>query len=214
MILYIALMKEREVIKMSEAKRPNKRIVVLDFETTGFSPLGSEVTEVGAVTIDGLTGEVTNVFDSLVKIEGSIPSKVVELTGITKELTQSHGLPFEAVKAYMQSICNDAIVVAHNVQFDFAFLKEQFEIEPKFYYDTLTISRALYPDEKSHKLGDICERSNISLEGAHRALNDVYATVEVLNNQLNKPGVAQKYINVVSGYRGVKFKPENTREVI
>lgn len=204
-----------EYLEMTgEIKRPNKKIVVLDFETNGFSSLTNEVTEVGAVTIDGKTGEITNVFDSIVKINGTIPQKVVELTGITKELTQTHGLPFEVVKAYLQQICKDAIVVAHNVQFDFSFLKHQFDIEPQFYYDTLTISRALYPGEKSHKLGDICERSGIILSGAHRALNDVYATVELLNKQLNKPDVAMKYMNVVSGYRGVKFRPENTREVI
>ena len=60
----------------------------------------------------------------------------------------------------------------------------------------------------------ICERAGISLEGAHRAVNDTRATAELLNLQLNKEGVAMKYMNVIDSYRGVKYKPDNTREVL
>lgn len=208
------IVKEEKKKMTTDVKRPDKPIVVLDFETTGFSPFNDEVTEVGAIVIDGKTGEVCNVFDSLIKVTKTIPYKVAELTGITNQLTDKHGLPFEVVKSYLQVLCKDAIVVAHNVQFDFQFLKHQFDIEPQFYYDTLTISRALYPEEKTHKLGDICARAGILLNGAHRALNDVEATVQLLNKQLNTSEVAMKYINTISSYRGLKFKPANTREVI
>ena len=198
---------------MSEIKRPNKKIVVLDFETTGFDPIQNEVTEVGAIQIDGKTGEITNQLDALIKIEGTVPKKIVELTGITDELLQKHGLPKEVVKVYLQELCKDAIVVAHNYGFDSSFLYHQFEINPSMFYDTLTISRALYPEEKSHTLGNICSRVGISLENAHRAIADVFATVELLNKQLNKPEVGKKYLNRISS-KNLRFKPEATVEVI
>ena len=195
-------------------QRPNKTIAVLDVETTGFNHLSEEVTEIAVVLLDGLTGEEMGSFDTLIDIEGNIPNKIVELTGITNEMTSKYGMPKDMVATYLQEMLKDTIVVAHNVQFDFQFIKEHFGIVPKYYYDTLAISRSLYPSEKTHKLGVICERAGISLEGAHRAVNDTRATAELLNLQLNKEGVAMKYMNVIDSYRGVKYKPDNTREVL
>lgn len=203
---------EKQEKKM--AQRPNKTIAVLDVETTGFSPISEEVTEIAVVLLDGLTGEEMGSFDTLIDIEGKIPNKIVELTGITNEMTSKYGMPKDMVATYLQEMLKDTIVVAHNVQFDFQFIKEHFGIVPKYYYDTLAISRSLYPSEKTHKLGVICERAGISLEGAHRAVNDTRATAELLNLQLNKEGVAMKYMNVIDSYRGVKYKPDNTREVL
>lgn len=192
----------------------NKNVAVLDFETTGFSPIASEPTEIAVILLDGQTGEEMGSFDALLKIEGKIPEKVTELTGITTEMLDKYGMDKALVKEYLQQMLNDAIIVAHNVQFDFAFLKEHFEIEPKYFYDTLVISRDLYPSEKSHALGKVCERAGISLVGAHRAIVDAKATVELINLQLGKPNVARNYINTISSYRGVKYKPEGTMKVI
>ena len=195
------------------AQRPNKTIAVLDVETTSLSPYG-EVTEVGVVLLNGKTGEEVGSFNSLIKVEGEIPKKITELTGIDNSLTDSFGQDKEVVKNYLKNILDDSIVVAHNAQFDFSFLKHYFDITPKFYYDTLTISRSLYPEEKKHNLGVICERAGISLVGAHRAIVDARATAELLNLQLDKDGVAIKYMNVIDSVYGVKFKPDNTRKVL
>ena len=194
-------------------QRPNKTIAVLDVETTSLSPYG-EVTEVGVILLNGETGEEVGSFNSLIKVEGEIPKKITELTGIDNSLTDSFGQDKEVVKNYLKNILDDSIVVAHNAQFDFSFLKHYFDITPKFYYDTLTISRSLYPEEKKHNLGVICERAGISLVGAHRAIVDARATAELLNLQLNKDGVAMKYMNVIDSVYGVKFKPDNTRKVL
>lgn len=202
---------EKQEKKM--AQRPNKTIAVLDVETTSLSPYG-EVTEVGVVLLNGETGEEVGSFNSLIKVEGEIPKKITELTGIDNSLTDSFGQDKEVVKNYLKNILDDSIVVAHNAQFDFSFLKHYFDITPKFYYDTLTISRGLYPEEKKHNLGVICERAGISLVGAHRAIVDARATAELLNLQLDKDGVAMKYMNVIDSVYGVKFKPDNTRKVL
>lgn len=198
----------------NEIMRPNKKIVVLDFETTGFNVLnGDRVTEVGAITIDGRTGEEMGSFDALVYTDKQIPKKVQELTGITNEMLDKYGMNEELVKSVLQHLCEDAIVVAHNASFDFSYLKWQFNIEPKLFYDTLTIDRALHPKEKKHNLGTICEREGIELTNAHRAIFDTRATVELLNKQLDKPMVGKEFMNVISG-KMLKFKPANTVKVI
>lgn len=199
---------------MEKVDRPKLKIVVLDFETNGFDPLkGNKATEIGAVQLDGKTGEVMGEFDALIKTGQPQPKKIVELTGITDEMLEKHGLEEETVKLYLQQMCKEAVVVAHNIGFDSQFLKYQFDIEPKYFYDTLTISRALYPEEKTHKLGVVCERAGIKLTNAHRAIFDTKATAELLNLQLNKPEVAQKYINAISK-KGLRFKPSSTLKVI
>ena len=195
-------------------------IVVLDFETTGFKPHSAEVTEVSAIKINPKTFEIVDEYNTLVKISsGFIPSKVVELTGITYQMTQEQGAELSVVKDNLTTFLKDCIVVAHNAPFDFSFLSHYFEIEPEHFIDTLSVSRILEPREKSHKLGDICKRHNIVLNNAHRAENDVLATIEVLKWQIeeikrrgNKPS---NYFNLLhKGNYGLQYKPTHTKGVL
>lgn len=196
------------------------KIVVLDFETTGFKPFSSEITEISAIAVNPKTFEIIEEYNTLIKIKANfIPAKVVELTGITWEMTQNQGVDIEVAKKEMARLLEDAVVVAHNVQFDFQFLAHYFGIEPKDYIDTLSLSRIIEPTAKSHKLGDICKRHGITLDGAHRAANDVLATIHVLKwqvNSLKKSGIKpSKYFNIIhKGGRGVQYRPKHTREVL
>src|SRR5436190_19125555 len=70
--------------------------VVVDLETTGGSPQGSEITEIGAVKVRG--GEVLGEFSTLVNPGGPIPPYISVLTGITDAMVIeappiSEGLP-------------------------------------------------------------------------------------------------------------------------
>ena len=139
----------------------------------------------------------------------------MELTGITQEMLQEDGKDKEYVKNRMIELCKDAVLVAHNVQFDFRFLAVQYGIEPKYFYDTLSISRLEYPEFKNHKLATICQEFNVDLSNAHRALHDAEATKDVLISMLdNKPSVAKKYINSIANNKyGIDYKPKYTRKV-
>lgn len=190
-----------------------KDVVVLDFETTGFSPFNDEVTEVGVVILDGQTFEIVGEFNSLIKVNKQIPKKVTEITGITNEMTNAHGLSKEIVGNYLKAVTEDAIVVAHNVQFDFQFLKEQFNIEPVFWYDTLSLSRIIDPNEKSHKLADACARAGVVLENAHRAINDTRATAKLLQYQLTEKDGYNKFNTLSKGKYGIKFEPKYIRSI-
>ncbi|MBS4462266.1 3'-5' exonuclease [Aerococcaceae bacterium zg-B36] len=189
------------------------KIVVLDLETTGLKPVTSEITEVGAVVLD-LKLNPINEYSTLVKIQGDIPAKVTELTGITKEMCEKDGKDFETVKREVQELVKDAVIIAHNAAFDLSFLKHHFDIDPEYFYDTLTISRSIDFQQRTHKLGDICERKGISLKNAHRSLNDVLATVEVFKHFVkNHKGTTVQYLNVLSGKR-LSYRPTHTQVVL
>lgn len=178
-----------------------KDVVIFDVETTGFSAYNDEITEIALLKVDGVTFEPVAEFSTLIKIDKQIPAKVVELTGITNDMCDKHGMKKEDVKAAVQAFTEDTILVAHNAQFDLEFIKVHFDIDPKYFYDTLTMSRVVEPDARSHKLGEICSRRGISLVGAHRAMNDVNATKDVLEAILREDKRTVKLINHLSKIR-------------
>lgn len=195
-----------------EGLKIKSKIAVIDFETTGFNPYEDEVTEVGLVIIDGMTGEDIGVFNHLVKIKADeVPDRVTELTGITKEATEEYGLELSAIKPYLQSALEDCIVVAHNYAFEAFWLDVVFGIKPKLFYDTLAIDRIARPHESSHKLSDICEREGIDLTNAHRAIHDAKATLELVVKQLNWSDDNRKeFLNTITTRKGQEdYLPNN-----
>ena len=128
--------------------------MVVDVETTGFNPKWNELLEIGAVKI--VNGVVTETFTRLVRPKRPIPYKIQQLTGITDEMVKDAATPAEVLAEFM-TFMGDAVFVAHNAQFDYGFLREklnkhlQVEFKPPV-ADTLALSRALWPQLKSHRL--------------------------------------------------------------
>lgn len=194
-----------------------QRVVVFDVETTGFKAIVDEIIELGVVVLDGMTGEEISVFNSILKVEGDVSDKIVELTGITKKMSDK-GMSQDLAKAYLESVIDEnTIVVCHNVPFDFSFLAHKYGIEPKMFIDTLTISRVVDKAHKSHNLDAVTERYGISLENAHRALNDARATADVLKvflNGANRDEAARLINTLHPGNYGLSYRPTYVRKVI
>lgn len=192
-----------------------KDIVVLDLETTGFNEFEDDIIEVGLVKFNGETGEMIATYNELVKTDKKLSKKIIELTGITDEMLEEDGKDKEQVKHDVQNLCEDSVIVAHNVQFDFKFIKIKYDIEPKLFYDTLAISKLEYPHFNNHKLETLCFEFDVDLSNAHRALHDAEATKDILVSMLNnKPDVAKKYINALANNKyGISYKPKHTMTV-
>ena len=86
---------------------------------------------------------------------------------------------FEIARELVE-ITRDAIFVAHNVAFDYGFVRSEFR---RLGYDykreqlcTVKLSRKLIPGHRSYSLGRICEELNIAINGRHRAMGDAAAT--------------------------------------
>ncbi|MDD3303937.1 MAG: PolC-type DNA polymerase III [Clostridia bacterium] len=158
---------------------------VFDLETTGFNPKMEKITEIAVCKVKD--GEIIEEFTTFVNPEKNIPKNVQELTHITDDMVKNAPTIDEILPTFLE-FTKGSILVAHNARFDISFIshfaKEQkLEFKPKV-MDTLTMARELYTSVENHKLGTIAEFLGISLEGAHRAINDTRATAKVFLKML------------------------------
>ncbi len=158
---------------------------VLDLETTGISFITERITEVGIIKIKN--GEIIDTFETFVNPEKHIPEEVQEITHITDEMVKDS----ETIDKILPKIIDfigDSVVVTHNTDFDISYLKYNYEkYGYKFentYLDTLRLAKAMFPDFKRYKLGLIAEHLGITVEVAHRALDDVKTLVAVFNKMI------------------------------
>jgi len=162
--------------------------VVLDFETTGFSPRTDEIIEIGAVKYRN--GEEIDRYGTLVKPEKEIPFEVTKLTGITPEMVREAPAGQQALAA-LRDFIGDAVLVAHNASFDVGFLKMGFrkhlqqEIKNQV-IDTLGVARVILPHLKNHKLDTLVKEFKIELANHHRAVDDAAATGKLWQVLLKK----------------------------
>jgi DNA polymerase-3 subunit epsilon len=151
-------------------------VVYVDIETTGGSARTSRVLEVAAIRVepDGSVRE----FSSLVNPETRVPSTITQITGITSADVVDAPL-FNDIADELSDILSGAVFIAHNVRFDYSFLKMELAnlgmtFAPKLLC-TVRLSRALYRLERGHSLAKLIERYNIPVFALHRALADAAA---------------------------------------
>lgn len=177
---------------------PSPRIAVIDFETTGISPAqGDRATEVAIVLTEA--GRVVDRFQSLMNAGVRIPSFITQLTGITNDMVRA-APPAEQVMREAARFVGDVPLVAHNAAFDQRYWRAELAlagvdaIQP--FACTVLLSRRLYPDAPSHRLGALADWFDLPRSGrAHRALADAEVTVELLarmrHDLMHRHGVAE-----------------------
>ncbi len=165
---------------MDPTSLPVNELIVLDFETTGLSPLHHRIIEVGAVRIRN--HQVVGEFSKLVNPSTHIPSFVTSLTGINNEMVSGMPKP-EEIMPELSEFIEDLPIVAHNASFDLKFLKaEMNRVHIKVNNPplcTMRLSRRLVPESPNHKLITLASFFNISSDRYHRALDDVLVTAEL-----------------------------------
>lgn len=154
--------------------------VVLDLEMTGLSAKTDQIIEIGAVKIKD--NQIVETMECLVNPKYKVPTRVVELTGITDEMVQSGREKDEAIQELLDFI-NGQILVGQNVNFDYSFLKQwavnhKQPLEAKA-CDTLKIARVLLPADQPKKLENLCQYFGIERAREHRALDDAMETWQV-----------------------------------
>ena len=154
--------------------------VVFDIETTGFSPVKNRIIEIGAVKIS--RGEIVDSFSAFINPQTPIPFEIEKLTGIRDDMVMD-APTIEVVLPQFLEFCGDAVLVAHNANFDMSFIKEnvsRLNISREFtYVDTVGIARMLLPNQAKHTLDAVAKTLGISLENHHRAVDDAEATAEI-----------------------------------
>jgi len=158
---------------------------IVDIETTGGHADKNGITEIAIFTHDGT--RITDSYTTLINPGIPIPPFLESYTGITNEMVD-HAPSFEMVSNKVYEMLHDKIFVAHNVNFDFTFIKhhlQQVGIDLNVKkLCTVRLSRKLFPGFASYSLGNLCQSLGISLQNRHRAYGDAAATVKVLEKVL------------------------------
>jgi DNA polymerase-3 subunit epsilon len=153
---------------------------IVDLETTGGHITRDRVTEVGVILVDG---EHVERFDFLVNPGQSIPAFIEQMTGISNDMVAS-APPFADIAPALLEKLQGRLFIAHNVRFDYGFLKNEFKrVGLSFRSDvlcTVKLSRRLYPQHYKHNLDSIIARHGIVLAERHRALADAEAVYQFL----------------------------------
>lgn len=148
--------------------------ISFDIETTGLSPNQERITEIGAVRI--CNGEIIENFDTFVDPERPIPPKITQLTGITDEMVAGAPSEEEAIRQFYEFCGKDAVLVAHNADFDTSFIRiaaERHKMEfPYVYIDSIPMCRAMLVDIKNYKLDTVAKYLNMGDFNHHRACDD------------------------------------------
>ena len=154
---------------------------VIDLETTGGNPNSERIIEIGIVLHDGKhkIGEYT----TLINPEKEISAFISTFTGITNSMVKN-APKFVEVADTILELLEGKIIVAHNARFDYNFIKSEFRrINIPFTQKnicTVQLSRKIFPQYKSHSLGNICKDLGIDIDNRHRAFGDAAATAILL----------------------------------
>ena len=153
--------------------------IVLDIETTGFSPTNDRIIEIAAVHY--VFGSEASRFHTFVNPNIPIPKHITKLTGIHQSNVNSAPEIEDLVDDFI-SFIKDYPIVGHNIiDFDLPFLVAQFGISiPNTIIDTLTISKITFPDLPTYKLSDLKDWLRLHDGESHRADDDAITTNALL----------------------------------
>lgn len=161
------------------------KYAIIDVETTGGMARFERITEIAVVLHDGR--QVIDTFSTLLNPERSIPWSITQLTGITDEMV-AHAPKFYEVAKQLVELTEGAIFVAHNVSFDYSFVREEFARLGYTYTRrqlcTVRLSRKVFPGLASYSLSNLKRHFGIYAEQSHRALDDTLATVQIFERIL------------------------------
>ena len=197
------------------------RLVLFDTETTGLEFSRDEIIEFAAVVVERRDGIATVVqeYDELITLTpgNTVPPLIENLTGISTQDILDRGIPKNQLcRDIAEMIAGNTLLLAYNAHFDLSFLfylllrnGDPTILKGKDKLDLLTV----YKDRRPfpHKLCNAIEAYGLSgkVVNSHRAIDDVLATVAVMEAMAQEKDDLEKYINLF-GYNpkyGVDGKP-------
>ncbi len=158
---------------------------IVDIETTGGNAGGSRITEIAIIIHDGIS--ITDRWETLVNPQKEIPIPIFALTGINNEMVRDAPI-FDDIAEKVFAMLSDRIFVAHNVNFDYSFVRHQLE-QAGFKWTarklcTVRASRKIKPGLGSYSLGNLCRSLAIPVQHRHRAGGDADATAILFSRLL------------------------------
>ena len=158
---------------------------IVDIETTGGNASHSRITEIAIIIHDGVN--VLERWETLINPQKDISLSIFALTGINNEMVSKAPI-FDDVAEKIVSLLNNRVFVAHNVNFDYSFVRHQLE-QSGFKWKasklcTVRAARKIKPGLPSYSLGKLCKSLEIPLVNQHRAGGDADATAILFSKLL------------------------------
>lgn len=172
------------------------RYTVFDVETPNSA--NNRMSAIGIVVLED--AQIVDRFYSLVQPDTHFDPFNMELTGITPEMVAS-APNFARLWPQIRPFMEDAVLVAHNAQFDMAVLSKclrAYGIEWKpmaEYICTCKMSGLCLPHLANHRLNTLCDYYRIPLDH-HQADSDALACAKLLlwmAGQVDKNRFLRKY---------------------
>ncbi len=185
LVYNLDLAAETGMAGLENAPLRSRDFVVLDFETTGLSPIQDEIIEIGAVKVsfrDNPEGEVLDKFEALIQPSRPLPEITTKITGITPEMLQGKPSISKVLPEFV-SFLEGCVLVAHNANFDYRFLQHHVKSVmdrklERVYLDTLSMARSLL-QMRSYTLDKVVKRLGLESFDHHRAFEDAAITSKV-----------------------------------
>ena len=197
------------------------KFVLFDTETTGLDFRRDEIIEFSAVVLEKQNGQIvrTEEYDNLVTLTpgNTVPPKITELTGIsTEDIAQRGVSKTQVCSDIARMFAGNTLLLAYNAHFDLSFLfymllrnGDPTILKGKDKLDLLTVykDRRPYP----HRLFNAIEAYGLTgqVVNSHRAIDDVIATVAVMEAMAAEKDDLECYVNLF-GYNpkyGIEGKP-------
>ena len=165
----------------------NNTVVAFDFETTGLKVLQDRIIEIGAVKI--VNGVITESFHSLINPQKSISKQITDITHITNEDVAHSPLIIDVLGDFYK-FCYGCVLVAHNVEFDYAFLK--YYAQPAGYVfdqtllDTIELAKKYFSlpgvtgRPANYQLSTVASKLGVNVDVKHRGLDDAVTCANIL----------------------------------
>ena len=163
--------------------------VVVDVEAIGGRSMPARVIEIGAYRVRH--GEIGDEYQTLVNPDLPMPRFLSMFTGITDEMLVSAPQFSEIADSWLD-FAGDAVLVAHNSDFDITLLNEEIaRVYPGCKMSnvevcTVKLARRLTPFLESHGLDALADHFGFEIPQRHRAAPDALATARVLLRLLDE----------------------------
>ena len=184
------------------------RLFLFDTETTGLSYTRDEIIEFAAVVVEQVDGkpQITAQYDELIALSPGVfvPPQIEKLTGISNQDLREKGIPKTRLCCDIARMLGEnTLLLAYNAHFDLSFLYylllrsgDPMILKGKDKLDLLTV----YKDRRSypHKLCNAIEAYGLQdqVVNSHRAVDDVIATVAVMEKMEEERNDLHNYVNL------------------
>lgn len=176
---------DSKVIKnlVNDFSLASQSYTVFDIETTGTSAKYDQIIEIGAVKVQN--GLVVDSYHSLIKPTIKISKVSSQITGITDEMLEN-APDIETVLSEFKEFAKGTVLVAHNADFDYSFIKTADPSIDMPYLDTLRLARCVLPNRKRFSLASLAKDMRVNNTDHHRADNDAKVLADIFFKLLKK----------------------------